>query len=252
MLVDYQIQATAENPALIIYLLDISGSMTLEFEGRRRMDVVNEALKTAIRQIVYRSTKGSRLSPRYRIAILAYSDEVYDLLNGVKSIDRIANSRSLPELYPKRFTDTAKAFRQAEKILLAELPNMQHCPAPLVCHMTDGVYTGEDPEPVVERIKAMKVPDGHVLVENIFITDAAFGGGIRDIKAWGGVLPGSFSADAYMEKLKRMSSVIPESYREMMIESSYSIRQGALMMLPGTSSDLISLGFQMSTATPIK
>ncbi|MBQ4900415.1 VWA domain-containing protein [Paenibacillus sp. Marseille-P2973] len=247
----YQIQATSETPALIIYLLDISGSMTLEFEGRRRMDIVNEALNTAIRQIVYRSTKGSRLSPRYRIAILAYSDEVYDLLDGVKSIDRIANSGSLPQLYPKRFTDTAKAFRQAEKILQSELPNLQYSPAPLVCHMTDGVYTGEDPEPIAERIKAMEVPDGRVLVENIFITDEAVGGKIRDIKAWGGMQPGSFSGDPYTEKLKRMSSVLPESYREMMIESSYSLRQGALMMLPGTSADLIALGFQMSAATPI-
>ncbi|WP_435924035.1 vWA domain-containing protein [Paenibacillus sp. DYY-L-2] len=247
----YQIQATAETPALIIYLLDISGSMTLEFEGRRRMDILNEALRTAIRQIVYRSTKGSRLSPRYRIAILAYSDEVYDLLDGVKSIDRIANSGSLPELYPKRFTDTAKAFRQAEKILLSELPNLMHGPAPLVCHITDGVYTGEDPEPIAERIKTLRVNDGNVLVENIFMTDEAAGGKIRDIKAWGGMLPGSFSADPYTEKLKRMSSVLPESYRELMIESAYSIRQGALMMLPGTSADLISLGFQMSAATPI-
>ncbi|ANS75336.1 hypothetical protein AWM70_12560 [Paenibacillus yonginensis] len=248
----YQIQATADTPALIIYLLDISGSMTLEFEGRRRMDVLNEALRTAIRQMVYRSTKGSRLSPRYRISILAYSDEVYDLLDGVKSIDRISNSSNLPELYPRRFTDTAKAFRQAEKILQSELPNLRDCPAPLVCHITDGVYTGEDPEPVAERIKAMSVADGNVLIENIFMTDEAGVGRIKDIKAWGGMMPDSFAADPYTEKLKRMSSVLPESYRELMVESAYSIRRGALMMLPGTSSDLISLGFQMSASTPVK
>ena len=84
---------------------------------------------------------GNRLTPRYRIAILAYSDDVYDLLNGIKGIDEIAAIGSLPDLTPKRFSDSAKAFLQAEKILQSEIPNMQDCPAPLVCHMTDGVAT---------------------------------------------------------------------------------------------------------------
>lgn len=248
----YEIRATGSTPALIIYLIDISGSMTLEFEGQRRMDVVNEALKTALRQIVFRSTKGSSLSPRYRISILAYSDEVYDLLDGVKSIDRIANRGSLPQLYPKRFTDTAKAFRQAHRILQAELPNMDGCPAPIICHMTDGVYTGEDPEPIAREIMELSVPDGNVLIENIFMTDEAVHEKVRDVKSWKGLLPDSFTVDPYTDKLKRMSSVIPESYREMMLESAYSIQKGALMMLPGSSADLISLGFQMSASTPIK
>ena len=81
--------------------------------------------------MVFRSTKGNRLTPRYRIAILAYSDDVYDLLNGIKGIDEIAAIGSLPDLTPKRFSDSAKAFLQAEKILQSEIPNMQDCPAPL-------------------------------------------------------------------------------------------------------------------------
>jgi len=250
--VKYQIQATGSTPALIIYLLDISGSMTLEFEGRRRMDVVNDALKTAIRQIIYRSTKGSSLSPRYRISILAYSDEVYDLLDGVKSIDRIANLGNMPELYPKRFTDTAKAFKQAEKLLQHELLGMEHCPAPIICHMTDGVYTGEDPEPIAKRIMEMVVPDGNVLIENIFLTDEAVHSKVKDVRSWKGLMPDSPTEDPYSAKLMRMSSIIPESYREMMMESAYSIQRGALMMLPGTSADLVSLGFQMSASTPIR
>ena len=139
---NYTIQASQRTPALIIYLIDISASMNMLMEDRRRIDVVYEALSLAIRQMVFRSTKGNRLTPRYRIAILAYSDDVYDLLNGIKGIDEIAAIGSLPDLTPKRFSDSAKAFLQAEKILQSEIPNMQDCPAPLVCHMTDGVATG--------------------------------------------------------------------------------------------------------------
>ncbi|MBB3110996.1 hypothetical protein FHS18_003064 [Paenibacillus phyllosphaerae] len=248
----YTLQASQSAPALIIYLLDTSLSMTLEIGGRRKMDIVMHALQTALRQMVFRSTKGSRLSPRYRVAMLAYSDQVYDLLGGVKTIGEIAGMGGLPELTPHQFTDTAKAFEQAEKLLMNELPNMQHCPAPLVCHMTDGAHTGDDPEPFARRIMELAVADGHVLVENIFISEAVAEASSGDLRAWPGIKPDTPLSDPFAEKLKRMSSTIPESYREMMVESSFHIEEGALMLLPGTSKELISLGFQMSAATPVR
>jgi hypothetical protein len=254
--VEYRIQATQQTPAYIIYLLDVSASMNQLMEAggeqKRRIDVVTEALASAIRQMVFRSTKGSRLSPRYRISMLAYSDHVFDLLGGVKGIDEVARMRPLENIQTQRLTDTAKAFSVVEKLLQQELPNLQDCPAPLVCHMTDGASTGEDPEPIVKRIMDMKVPDGNVLVENIFISDEILAQPILHSKKWPGIMPDTVLQEDYGNKLKIMSSVIPESYREMMMETGYSIQKGALMMLPGTSADLVSLGFQMSAATPVR
>ncbi|RAR43613.1 vWA domain-containing protein [Paenibacillus sp. MDMC362] len=249
---NYTIQASQRTPALIIYLIDISASMNMLMEDRRRIDVVYEALSLAIRQMVFRSTKGNRLTPRYRIALLAYSDDVYDLLNGIKGIDEIAAIGSLPDLTPKRFSDSAKAFLQAEKILQSEIPNMQDCPAPLVCHMTDGVATGEDPEPIARRIMNMSVPDGNVLVENIFISDHLMNQPISEPRRWKGILADTSLEDEHARKLKMMSSVLPESYREMLVEADYQLSPGALMMLPGTCSELVSIGFQMSAATPVR
>lgn len=56
---NYTIQASQRTPALIIYLIDISASMNMLMEDRRRIDVVYEALSLAIRQMVFRSTKGT-------------------------------------------------------------------------------------------------------------------------------------------------------------------------------------------------
>ncbi|MDO7905717.1 vWA domain-containing protein [Paenibacillus sp. JX-17] len=249
---NYTIQASQRTPALIIYLIDISASMNMLMENTRRMDVVYEALSLAIRQMVYRSTKGSRLTPRYRIAILAYSDDVFDLLNGIKGIDEIAAVGSLPDLTPMRFSDSAKAFLQAERILEAELPHMQDCPAPLVCHMTDGVSTGDDPEPIAKRIMNMSVPDGNVLVENIFISDHLLGSPIPEPRRWKGITPDTVLLDEHAEKLRRMSSPLPDTYREMLVESDYQLASNALMMLPGTCAELVSIGFQMSAATPVR
>ncbi|MCM3128840.1 vWA domain-containing protein [Paenibacillus provencensis] len=249
---NYTIQASQRTPALIIYLIDISASMNMMMDNRRRMDIVYEALSLAIRQMVFRSTKGSRLTPRYRIAILAYSDDVYDLLGGVKGIDEIAAIGSIPDLTPMRFSDSAKAFLQAEKILQAELPFMQDCPAPLICHMTDGVATGEDPEPIARRIMNMSVPDGNVLIENIFISDHLLSAPIPEPRRWTGISQDTELKDEHGEKLKKMSSPLPESYREMLVEADYLLARGSLMMLPGTCAELVSIGFQMSAATPVR
>jgi len=251
----YETLATSVTPALVIYVLDVSASMNKPLGEKRRIDVVMGALSVAIRQMIFRSTKGSRIAPRYRIGMLAYSQHVYDLLDGIQPVDRIAQL-GVPELKPLRTTDTATAFVQAEKLLKAELANLRDCPAPLVCHMTDGEYTGEDPEPVARRIMQLSVPDGNVLVENIFISDkseAILADPVReDVKNWSGVLPETPLANKYARKLRSISSSLPESYRTMMLEMGYNIAHNALMLLPGTSPELVAMGFQMSTATPVR
>lgn len=247
----YSTLATQKTPALIIYLLDVSASMSQPLGNKRRIDVVTEALSAALRQMVFRSTKGGRLSPRYRVAMLAYSDHVYDLLNGVKGVDQVAHT-GVPDLSPQRTTETAQAFARAEQILQAELPRLRDCPAPMVCHMTDGEYTGADPEPFVSRIKQMAVPDGNVLVENIFISEKVLSEPVTDPTLWPGIMRETKLAADYARKLRAMSSAMPESYRLTMMESNYHLAPGASLLFPGTSPELVALGFQMSAATPVR
>ncbi|MGE5458821.1 MAG: hypothetical protein ACM3NJ_00065 [Methanobacterium sp.] len=247
----YLTMATQKTPALIIYLLDVSGSMGRDMGNKRRIEVVMDALTVALRQMVFRSTKGGRMSPRYRIAMLAYSDHVYDLLGGIKSIEEVAKL-GVPELSPQRSTVTAKAFLEAEKILLEELPGLQSCPAPLICHMTDGEFTGEDPTPIVKRIMGMSVPDGNVLVENIFISDKILKNPVQDLENWPGISAETELNSDYARKLRELSSFIPESYRSVMVEFGYNLGDNARMIFPGNSAELVSLGFQMSAATPVR
>ena len=111
---------------------------------------------------------------------------------------------------------------------------------------------GEDPEPIARRIMNMSVPDGNVLVENIFISDHLMNQPISEPRRWKGILADTSLEDEHARKLKMMSSVLPESYREMLVEADYQLSPGALMMLPGTCSELVSIGFQMSVATPVR
>jgi hypothetical protein len=249
--VAYETMATTTNPALVVYVLDVSASMNQKLGAKRRIDVVVEALRAALTTMVHRSTKGLSIRPRYRLAMFAYSDHVYDLLDGIKTIVEVA-AMGTPELSAMRTTDTARAFAQVEQLLLNELPRLGACPAPLVCHITDGEYTGDDPEPIIQRIMELAVPDGNVLVENIFISDRILPDPIVDVRQWPGVLPSTNLTNEYAQKLRAMSSTLPESYRQMMEESSYRIKPGALMLLPGLNPEMVAMGFQMSASTTMR
>lgn len=247
----YEVLATSQTPAIIVYLLDVSASMYQPLGGKRRIDVVGEALSATLRQMVFRSTKGRKVSPRYKVAMFAYSDKVYDLMDGFKTIAEVAEF-GVPELSPLRTTDTEKGFMAVEKLLKENGDVLKECPAPVICHMTDGEYTGDDPEPVVKRIMEMSVPDGKVLVENIFLSTNILKEEDIDVKNWSGILNDTPLLNEYAEKLRGMSSPIPKSYHAMMKENSYRLNEKALMMFPGTSPDLVTMGFQMSAATPIR
>src|SRR4051794_17745186 len=119
----YETLATSRAPALIVYLLDVSASMVEPLDGRRRLDVVTEALGTALRRMVFLSTKGMLVSPRYRVALLAYSEAVFDVLGGVVTVDQYARL-GVPTLEPRRGTDTAAGFEQVERLLHREWPNL--------------------------------------------------------------------------------------------------------------------------------
>lgn len=242
--------ATSRTPQLIIYLLDVSGSMAGPIGQVSRIEVVMNALRKITTRMIQRSTKGTMVSPRYRIAMFAYSSGVFDLLKGVKNIAELANI-GIPQLTPIDKTDTAAAFEAAEKVLADELPGMQDCPAPLVCHMTDGEYTGDDPEPIARRIMQLAVPDGNVLIENIYVGDLMLKQPITDLQQWEGIRSSEQLQTHYAKKLFNLSSVMPQGYLNVMREMGYHFEPEARMMLPGSSPELIELGFTISGATPL-
>ncbi len=246
----YTAVATSTTPVLIIYLLDISGSMSQALGDKRRVEIVSDALQEIATEMVARSTKGELVAPRYRLAVYAYESQVHDVLGGIRTIDQFVRD-GVPEFSPRGGTNTAAAFLAAENLLAQELPYMQAHPAPLICHMTDGEYQGDDPTPIVQRIMQMGTPDGNVLVENIFISDRILKQPVEDAYAWQGVTSEADLANDYARTLLRMSSPIPESYRVEMQEFGYNLQADAPMLFPAQTRELIRMAFTMSGATPV-
>ncbi len=246
----YTAVATSTTPVLIIYLLDISGSMSQPLGDRKRVEIVSDALQEIALEMVARSTKGEIVSPRYRLAIYAYESTVHDVLGGIRTIDQFVRD-GVPEFGPRGGTNTAAAFLAAEQLLQQELPYMQGHPAPLVCHMTDGEYQGDDPSPIAQRIMNLSTSDGNVLIENIFISDKILRTPVAEPDKWPGLVNEADLANDYARTLLRMSSPIPASYLNEMQEFGYQLQTGAPMLFPGQSRDLIRMAFTMSGATPV-
>jgi len=247
----YSTVATGATPELVVYLIDISGSMSQQVDGAPKIEHVNAAVKSVIQRMIKRSTKGRIIAPRYRLCIGCYSDTVTDILPGIRTIAEVA-TQGAPHLSTLATTDTAAAFRWARDILKAEIPKLDGCPAPMVCHLTDGEYTGADPEPVAAEIMAMSTADGNVLVENIYVGDHLTNHPITDPMKWEGINDESeLASSPYVHKLFRMSSSLPQSYANVIREENYSMRAGARMLIPASNKALIELAFAMSGATPV-
>lgn len=246
----YEITANAKTPALVIYLIDVSGSMKEPIDGASKIDLVNAALMGVLKKMIRRSTKSTVVSPRYRVGMIAYSTQPQDILGGIRTITEVAQLGA-PQLKPTHLTDAHSAFEMAREMLRAELPRLDGHPAPMVCHLTDGVFTGADPEPVAREIMQMRTSDGHVLVENIYVGNALTRSPITDPMSWTGVQTEAELANEYAAKMFRMSSPIPQRYATFLAEEDgYSLLPGAAMLFPANCRALIELAFAMSGATP--
>jgi hypothetical protein len=243
----YDILATSATPALIVYVIDASGSMLQPLGNERRIDVVREAFTEALCQMIFRSTKGSIISRRYKLAMFAYSDHVYDVLGNIKTVDQVAQM-GVPELFTMRGTDTFQALLAVKRLLAHELPNLAASPAPLVCHITDGEYDSSDPEPIARRIMNMEVKDGKVLLQNILISDHALEQPITDLRRSTGILPDTKLVDEYARKLRSCSSPMPNSYWEATREEGYAFDHNTLMLFPVNSPDLVRLSMTIGIA----
>jgi Mg-chelatase subunit ChlD len=256
---DYRNQANSDHPATLIYLVDISGSMSATMQdGKTRIEVAKNAIQVAYAQMIQRSMRQGKIHPRYRVGMIAYSDKIYDVygkLGSIISIDQLKNE-GIPAITPQKSTNMAKAFHYAEKLIKEDLQKwsrkwLEECPPPMVINITDCEFDEEqaqDPVEFAQRLQQISVRDGNVLVENIFITDQI--SAPASPQDWQGYQFGDKTGNSYGDKLLAMSSPIPSTYAQILREQAgIKIREGKAMMFPGISREFIKFGFVMSIVT---
>jgi hypothetical protein len=247
----YTQPATSLLPALVIYLIDASYSMNDSCGTTTKIDMVNKALREAIKDMVRRSMRDGIVQRRYKIAVFAYSTKVLDILDGICELPDVVK-HGVPVISADGETDTAAGFSAVETLLKAHLTKFQANPAPLICHLTDALITASDPVPVVRRIQAMTVNDGPVLVENVYVADNMLSTPVQDWSQWGGVVKPRQLTNDYARFLFQLSSPLPETYRQNINNAGYDLQKGAALFFPGTQTELVRLAFAISTATQLK
>jgi uncharacterized protein YegL len=249
----YTCLANARNPALIVYLLDISGSMQSPLGTQTRHAALNDALNASIGALIKRASRGEHVSRRYDVAVFAYSDTVHDVLGGKISIAELADMDELQIPDPGGNTNTEAAFRYAHDFLASILQNYQDCPAPLVCHITDGEWNVGDPLPLAQAIRQMRVADGNVLIENVFIGDSFTRTPITNPRTWTGVRSAGDLLTPFAQKLFELSSTFPAPWAQQLEnDMAYQIAADARMLVPASNTALLELALAMSQATPTR
>lgn len=243
--------ATTLTPALVMYLVDASDSMNQTCSERTKIEIVNKALRVTLRDLWRRSMRDNMPQRRYKIAIFAYSTKVVDVLGGMVDLPELLQY-GVPQWTADGVTDMAAAFATVETFLEKHLAEFQRCPAPLICHLTDAVFTTTDPSPAISRIQGMHVEDGPVLLEHVYVAERMLRRPIRDWYQWQGVRRAGELADKYARFLFSLSSPLPESYRRNINNYGYQLQPGSMMFFPGIQHDLIRLAFVASIATQLK
>lgn len=252
----YEVFATSGTPQLVIFLINVSSSMKTRYGQITRMQLAQEVLRKTLVHMLIASTKGHIVAPKYRVAIIVYSDKVTDVFGGIKPIDEIMSiiSRQGNEIKftPTSGSNTAEAFLCAERLLVFELPHIQDHPAPIIMHLTDGSITGEDPEPIVKRIMSLSVMDGNILVENVLLSDKILEG-IADLKDFAGITPNTPLQTDLAKKLREMSSTFPNSYLwHLQTLSNTRLNNNSVMFIPASHHELVEYAFQIALATSFR
>jgi hypothetical protein len=219
----------------------------------------NQAIGAAFTSMIQRSLQQRIVRPRYRIGMVAYTDELYDVYGSdgsIITIDKIAKLGT-PTFQPQKSTQKiGKAFRYAAHMIQQDISSwsqewLDKCPPPNVVNITDCEFgeDGEDPVTYAQELQKILVPDGNVLVTNIFINDRISRVSTNS-KEWLGYRSGDSTGDPFGDKLLMMSSEIPLSYLDIMrAQIGVNLHHKALMMFPGVNQDIIKSGMVMSVVT---
>jgi hypothetical protein len=221
------------NPGLIVMILDDSGSMSTNMAGTSdtRYQWVERYSGIILKELLARSMEMAGSTPtvkaRYYLDVIKYGSTVEAWQNGAEgdaeldigeAAKRFTDNGSLGLGGKLGGTDAAAAFdfarKRIEKALQKE--RFKNSFPPIVFHLTDG-ESHTDAEPVARQITSLSSSDGNVLLVNAYIgTSTQLN--YKDPNDFPGYLDESEVGPSQDNlRLFRMSSVIPDSMRETLV-----------------------------------
>ena len=244
-----------QNPALIVFLLDQSGSMVDNFGGNtlnlRKADGLADAINKILSNLVIRCSRGETIRNYFDIAIIGYgSNSGVDYL--LKSDDENKKIINIQELankplrietrkmktsdgaggiletdikFPIWFEPVAEdgtpmclALEKASEIINEWIGNFPNSYPPILINISDGQPTDGDPLPIAERIKGIRTSDGDVLLFNCHLSST---------QAMPILYPDNVEIipDDYGKKMFQMSSILPNKIYKFALAEGFSVTE---------------------------
>lgn len=203
-----QPEISRKKPALVIFLIDQSYSMTEAWGGGREISKADELasiINNQLTNLLIDSVKEGGIRSYFHISVIGYGGEgegeaASAFIGGLQgkdiaTIDEIGkvparlvekevvvpddsgveNVRSIKmpvwiDPVAEGTTPMYKAFAKAEEIIAGWLPSHQGSHPPIVFNITDGAWTGPDPTDTVRRIQSMGPASGNAFIFNCHIS----------------------------------------------------------------------------------
>ena len=182
----YDLSWGSKHPGLLIYLVDLSGSMAWDDKIKR----VSNTIWNVVDCLTAPCQDNGVYKNRYYLKVIGYNQYTYDLFSGdindINSwLDAHDNEQFIDiekEGKPRGLTHMSIAFDKAAEVvrkwICSQNVKGQPIPAPIVINITDGYPEEKGMDEAQSRDKALQaanalksisVPDGNVLLFNIHI-----------------------------------------------------------------------------------
>ncbi len=254
----YTAEISRNNPALILFLVDCSYSMSEQYanSGKTKGQYLAQITNDAIDQLILSCEKGDEIRAYFEIGMIGYGEGTVDLLPIQSVIDLANNPKSLGTMEldgiqiqkpvwvddPTREwnTDMEAGFQHAKKDLSSWCAGHKASFPPVLIHVSDGQWTADNPVATAQSIMAdVYTDDGPVIVMNIHISSDT-----------GGAL--AFPDDEpttseFAKGLFNMSTVLPDSFLERAQEKYPSVTAGARGYMFNAKPEDLSKFFDIGT-----
>ena len=243
----YSADISRTNPGCFLFLIDQSGSMTQALGGQpgiRKMDQAPEALNRTLDAISQRCSQGMDIRDYFHIGAIGYRTDsqghpiVQSMFSGTSvqqpflMISQVVDIAEVEERQVRESDGAGGLVELTRRVPVWLRPEAEYgtpmCETldlaaaaledwvsqhptsfpPIVIHITDGMASDGDPEAFGKAIMELSTSDGNTLVFNIHLSDIAAMSVQYPAQEAG--LPDEFAA-----KLFRMSSLLPESCRNL-------------------------------------
>lgn len=180
----YTLSWETQNPGLMIFLVDQSGSMRFNLGTQKRSQVVVEDTREILEELLGYCQKGTEIRNKFKCIIIGYSDKAeicYDK-NAMEINNDIETGHSILEAKESGLTNMEDAFKMASNKIKEWIEFQQKkgvpIPAPRVVNITDGHpemrgvpddKAMEKAETAARELMGVQTDDGKVMLSNIFL-----------------------------------------------------------------------------------